>query len=116
MLSFTGLVDLARDMHPIRFVLLLSTAVCTYRVTTRTFGRLQFTETGIESYAPLRRPRRWKYDQLAEVRSAFARRHESLRLRFNDGSLVTVDCGLLNASDLLAFLRERAHHLRITAA
>jgi hypothetical protein len=116
MLSFTGLVDLSREMHPVRFALLLSTAVCTYLVMTRTFARLRFTDAGIESYAPLRRPRRWEYQQLAEVRHALGRKGQSLRLRFSDGSVVVVDCDLLNATDVLAFLQERAHHLTITEA
>lgn len=116
MLSFTGLVDLARYMHPVRFVLLLGTAVGTYRVMTRTFARFHFTDAGIESHAPFRRSRGWKYDQLVEVRRAFAGKHPWLRLRFSDGSLVTVDCGMMNETDLLAFLQERTHHFIVTTA
>jgi hypothetical protein len=116
MFSFTGLVDLSRRMHPIRFVLLLSTVICTYHVMTRTFARLRFTDDAIERYSPLRRPKRWKYCQLVEVRRAagpFAglRKHGSVRLRFSDGSVVSVDCALLNATDLLAFLQEHARDL-----
>lgn len=107
MLSFTGLVDLARYMHPVRFVLLLSTAVCAYRVMSRTFLRLRFTDTGIESYSLFRKPRGWKYDQLVEVRQASAGKHPWLRLRFSDGSVVTLDCGMMNETDLLEVLRER---------
>jgi hypothetical protein len=116
MLSFTGLVDLARYMHPVRFVLLLSSVVCTYRVMTRTFARFRFTDAGIESHAPFRRPRRWKYDQLVEVRRAFAGKRPWICLRFSDGSVVTVDCSMMNETDLLAFLQERTHHFIVTAA
>lgn len=113
MLSFTGLVDLSRAMHPVRFVLLVSTVVCTHRVMTRTFARLRFTDAGIERYSPLRKPRRWTYGQLAEVRRSlsperFFGKRPLVRLRFSDGSLVTVDCSLLNAADLLAFLQEHS--------
>lgn len=113
LLSFTGLVELSRNMHPIRFVLVLCTAVCSYRVLTKTFACLRFTDSGIECRCPLRKAEFRRYDQLAEIGGV---RGKALRLRFNDGSVLTIDPGMRNASDLLVFLQQRARHLTIPSA
>lgn len=103
MLSFTGMVDLSRSMHPVRFVLVLCTAICCYQVFTKTFVRLRFTHAGIEWYSPLRKVKFWTYDQLAEVDG----KGKLLRLRFKDGSTLTIDRSMRNASDLLGFLQHQ---------
>jgi len=108
MLSFTGLVDLSRSMHPVRFVLVLCTTFCLYRVLTGTFVRLRLTDTGIERSSPLRRIQFRPYDQLAEIAAADGK---SVRLRFKDGSILTIDRSMRNASELVETLRHRAGQL-----
>jgi hypothetical protein len=121
LLSFTGLVDLARYMHPVRFVLLLSTAICSYSVITRTFRRLHFTAEGIDRFGPLQKRRRWSYDELAEVRenlvsfSLFGK-HNVIRIRFSDGSVLNVDCSMTNVVELRALLRKQESHFTATLA
>jgi hypothetical protein len=121
LLSFTGLVDLARYMHPVRFALLLSTVICSYRVVRGTFGRLRFTGEGIERLGPFQKRKRWRYHELVEVRevaesvSLFGTSN-SVRLRFSDGSTLNVDCTMTNATGILAFLRQQEHHFTVTLA
>lgn len=112
-LSFTGLVDLARFMHPVRFALLVATGICFYQVITKTFARFVFAEAGIESRPFLRKAKRWKYQQLIEVRETAAEgvrssgRRQTLRLRFDDGTILKVDGRMPQASAVLPFLRRR---------
>jgi hypothetical protein len=118
-LSFTGLVDLARFMHPVRFALLVATAICAYQVITKTFARFVFGEAGIESRAFLRKAKRWRYQQLIEVRESAAApvrssgRRQTLRLRFDDGSTLKVDGRMRHASAVLTFLRRREPQLNV---
>jgi hypothetical protein len=115
MLSFTGIVELSREMHPIRFLLVLAWAWSSYRVLTRSLLRVRFTATGIEGRGAFGKTKRWRYDDLAEIRRAKGERG-AIRLRFRDGSVLKLDYRMTHSAEALAMLEERAPHLTATLA
>lgn len=114
-LSFTGVAELSREMHPIRFLLTLEWIWSSYQVFTRSFLRVRFTGSGIESRAAFGKTKHWGYEDLAEIRKITGQR-EKLYLQFRNGSVLKLDCGMMHSSEVLALLQERAPHLAATLA